>query len=194
MGIELTFRPILMEFSGDERDKWTVGDRSDCIDRYCAGISGGQGIGGFGEFIVGKHWQQRGYRWVHHDYDIFGDNMDGKYPESQKILEDALGDRLAKFKVLCNTLGPFRENGHAPVAQPDLLIYKPETMEIRFAECKRHGTPDRVNSRQALGLFLIASMLRLPVDVFVVAEAGICSKPLEPVTFVYDEGGVKPSG
>lgn len=193
MGVVLAFEPRLVEFSIEERDAWVAGNRSGCRDRYCAGISGGQGLGGFGEYVVGKYWQEQGYEWVHHDFDIIGANKDGKY-ESQRALEDALGDRLREFKATCQSLWPFAEEHHGPVEQPDLMIYKPGTSEIRFAECKRHGTPDQVNPRQALGLYLIASQLRVPVDVFVMAEEGTCVEPLKPVTFVYDEHGVRVAG
>jgi len=194
MGVLLTLEPKLVEFSIEERDAWRAGERSDCIDPYCAGTAGGRGsTTGFGEYMVGKYWQRQGYRWVHHDFDIFGGNIDHKYP-SQAILENALAGRLAQFKTLVNSLRPFQEGGHAPVEQADLLIYKPGTTEIRFAECKRADTHDKVNGRQALGLFLIASQLQVPVDVFLVAEKGTRTEPLEPIRFVYGEHGVRIAG
>ena len=189
MALSLVFEPKLVEFSPEDRDAWVAGERSGCRDRYCAGISGGQGIGGFGEYTVGRYWQDQGYEWVHHDFDIIGANK--RVYESQGALEDALGsDRLREFKAICQSLWPFAEEHHGPVEQPDLMIYK-GTSEIRFAECKRYGTPDQVNPRQALGLFLISSLLKVPVDVFIVAEKGTCSEPLKPITFVYDEHGVR---
>lgn len=194
MAVILTFEPRLVEFTVEQRDAWRRGDRSECIDPYCAGIGGGEGTGGFGEYLVGKFWQDLGYRWVHHDFDIFGGNVDGKYEESQAILENALGDRLAQFKTLVDSLRPFQASGHAPVEQPDLLIYKPGTAEIRFAECKRTDTRDKVNSRQALGLYLITSQLRVPVDVFILAEQGTRVEPLTPITFTYDDAGVSVAG
>jgi hypothetical protein len=193
MGVLLRFEPKLVEFTARERDAWVAGDRSDCHD-YCAGISGGVGIGGFGEYVVGKHWERQGYKWIHHDFDIFGGNVDHKYP-SQEILEEAIGrDRLAAFKALCKGLHAFREQGHAALVQADLMIYSPDMKEVRFAECKRYGTSDRVSPQQALGLFLIASQLRVPAEIFVVAEEGMCMKSLQPVAFDYSPDGVKASG
>ena len=190
MGVSLVFQPRLVEFTPEERDAWVSGDRGDCDD-YCAGISGGVGIGGFGEYITGKHWETREYRWVHHDFDIFGYNIDGKYP-SQTILETALGaERLAAFKRLCKGLEPFKESGHDALVQPDLLIYNADMTDIRFAECKRHGTSDLVSPQQALGLYLIESQLGLPAEVCVVAERGTCVEPSPPLTFTYERGRVR---
>ncbi len=193
MAISLTFQPQLVEFAPEERDAWIAGERSACSDPYCGRISEGYGIGWFGEYVVGRYWEDQGYRWVHHDFDIIGANKDGKYL-SQSVLEGAFGDRLVAFKALCKALAPFAEERHGALEQPDLMIYRPDGSEIRFAECKRHGTPDKVNPRQALGLFLIASMLRVPVDVFVVAECGVCREPLSPMTFVLCEDGATPTG
>jgi hypothetical protein len=44
--------------------------------------------------------------------------------------------------------------------------------EVRFAECKRPANHDRLRLQQGIGLFLLGAVLRCPVDVFVVAEAG----------------------
>lgn len=185
MGLHVTFQPILVEFSAKQREAWLKGKRSDCIDDYCKRLPGTKG---FGEYIVGKYWEQRGYRWIHHDFNVLGGNKPGKWEESENVLRRGLGpDRLDAARQLYKTLTPLREERHNPVEEPDLLIYRPGTGEIRFAECKRLDTSDSINTRQALGLYLIGSVLRLPVDIFVVAEQGTCSAP-DPIVFVYPDG------
>ena len=97
---------------------------------------------------------------------------------SEAILQQHLGEeRLSATRALFRTLHPFREPGHDPVETPDLLIYKPDASEIRFAECKRTDTADKLNRRQALGLALIAAALRCPVDLFAVAPVGVALSP-----------------
>lgn len=136
---------------------------------------------------MAPRWEERGYDWIHHDYDVFGGNKDGKYETSQLILEDAFGaERLATLKTLGKTLEPFRDKGHASVEAPDLMIFRPGTSEIRFAEAKRNDTRDTINGRQALGLYLLGAVLGCPVDVFVIAQQG--SNPsLAPIVFAYGE-------
>jgi len=194
MPIAITIQPVLLEFTPQQRDAWVAGDRSDCLSRYCAGISGGEGVGGFGEYIAGRYWQDQGYIWEHHDFDIIGANKDGMY-ESQSMLETSLGAKcLADFKASCQSLWPFAEEHHGPLEQPDLMICKPDGSGLRFAECKRFGSRDRVNPRQAMGLFLIASQLHVPVDVYIVAEQGKCFEPLEAMVFEFDELGSRLAG
>lgn len=184
MGFTLTFQPILLEFAPEQREQWLRGERSDCIDDYCLKLPGTKG---FGEYLVGRYWQDRGYRWVHHDYNVLGGNKPGKYP-SESILRDALGsERLDAARELYGALYPLREAGRNPAEEPDLLIYKPGTHEIRFAECKRMDSHDNLNSRQALGLYLLGAVLRVPVDVFAIAEASTCASP-DPIVFTYPDG------
>ncbi|MDO8963939.1 MAG: hypothetical protein Q7W30_05525 [Coriobacteriia bacterium] len=185
MGFHMTLEPILVEFTLDEREAWFSGERSDCICEYCRRLPGTKG---FGEYVVGKYWEQRGYRWIHHDFNVLGGNRPGRWEESEAVVLNALGpDRLAAARTLYKALMPFREEHHNPAEEPDLLIYKPGTTEIRFAECKRADTRDTINTRQALGIYLLGALLRLPVDVFLVAEKGTCSSP-DPIVFAYPEG------
>jgi hypothetical protein len=184
MSFQVTFDPILIEFSLEQREAWYAGERSDCIGEYCRNLPGTMG---FGEYLAGKYWEQRGYRWVHHDYNVFGGNKPGKYPESEAILENAVGvERLAACRKVYRTLYPLREEHHVPFEEPDLLIYKPGTKEIRFAECKRADTRDSINRRQLVGLFLLGAVLQCPVDVFLIAEQGTVPVPT-PITFTYGD-------
>lgn len=182
MGFKVTFEPVLLEFAPEQREAWNAGERSDCPEGYCKGLPGTLG---FGEYLAGKYWEQRGYRWIHHDFNVFGANRAGKYPESEAILKTALGeDALEAARHLYKTLFPLREPGHVPFEEPDLLIFKPDGSEVRFAECKRMDTQDTINSRQVLGLFFLGAVLGCPVDVFAIAETGTCDSPAS-ITFEF---------
>ncbi len=186
MAFDLTFQPILIEFTLEEREAWRAGERSACNDRYAGGL---RGTMGFGEFLTGRYWERLGYKWIHHDYNVFGGNKPGKYPESEAILREALGsERLDACRDVFKALTPFREAKHYVFEEPDLLVYKPGTKEIRFAESKRQDTHDKINRRQALGLYHLGSLLACPVDVFFVAEKGTCTTPAA-ITFRYPEAG-----
>jgi hypothetical protein len=97
-------------------------------------------------------------------------------------------DELAKVRTLHKALWPLREPHHVPFEEPDLLIYKRKrgATEIRFAECKRTDSRDKINPRQVLGLYLLGAVLRRPVDVFVIAEEGKVLS-LEPIRFRYPD-------
>jgi hypothetical protein len=94
------------------------GNRDDCPEGYCKGLPNSYG---FGEFIVGQFFASQGYKWIHHDYNVFGRNKPGKYPESEKILYNYLEkerfERLRMFYLTFKTL-----------EEPDLLIYKEEDL------------------------------------------------------------------
>jgi hypothetical protein len=182
MGFAVTFDPILIQFTAQQREAWRTGERSDCIDSYCRCLPG---TSGFGEYLVGKYWEQRGYRWIHHDYNVFGGNKPGKYAVAEAVLTSALGaGRLMAARQVYQALYPLRDAGHVPFEEPDLLVCKPDGSEIRFAESKRVDTHDKVNPRQVLGLFLLGAVLGCPVDVFTVAEAGTLTS-CGPVTLDY---------
>ena len=60
------------------------------------------------------------------------------------------------------------------------MLFKENSWEVRFVECKRSDTRDTINPRQALGLAFIAGTLRCEVDLYLVAPAGI-SPSLAPL-------------
>lgn len=64
-------------------------------------------------------------------------------------------------------MGNLREEGRAAIEAPDLLVYRDDPPEIRFAECKRADTGDKLNRRQLIGFMLIGAALRCPIDIFV---------------------------
>jgi hypothetical protein len=151
-----------LRYKDDELQKWKNGYREECPEGYCKGLPNSNG---FGEFMVGKHFQEMAYLWIHHDYDIFGYNLPEKYPLANEILIRGLGEkRYQKIKLLYQTF--------KPLEQPDLLIYKPDYSEIRFAECKRIDTGDKIREPQVKGLALISLLLDCEVEVFeVIAES-----------------------
>lgn len=184
MTIRIGIEPEVLFYEPSLLERWRQGDRSYCSDAVCRKLSGSSG---FGEYVVGSHFESQGYKWIHHDFDIFGTNRPGKYPVSEAVLLQHLGEeRLSATRALFRTLHPFREPEHDPIETPDLLIFRPDASEIRFAECKRTDTADKLNRRQALGLALIAAALRCPVDLFWVAPVGVAlsQQPIE-VEFPY---------
>ena len=84
MSFQVVFKPEVLYFEAEQLEQWKAGNRAECIDRYCREL---EGSAGFGEFLVGRHFESLGYRWVHHDFDIFGTNAPRKYPESEEILK-----------------------------------------------------------------------------------------------------------
>jgi hypothetical protein len=179
MPLSLVIEPKVLFYEPTLLERWRSGDREDCTDEYCRR---GSGSTGFGEYVVGRHFEDRGWGWIHHDFDIFGTNRTGKYPRSEEILRRCLGDeRLAAARSIVPALRPLRGAGHAaPVETPDLLLFKEDPREVRFIECKRTDTRDRINPRQAMGLALIAGVLRCEVDLYVVAPVGT-SPQMAPV-------------
>ena len=170
MPVTVALEPQVLFFDPGLLERWRAGDRDYCSDAVCRKLGG---TNGFGEYLVGAHFESQGYKWVHHDFDIFGTNRPGKYPQSEAVLLKCFGEAgLRAARSLYGALEPFREAGHVPIETLDLLIFKPDLSEIRFAECKRTDTGDRLNRRQVIGLSLIGAGLRCPVDLFFVAPRG----------------------
>jgi len=171
MTFRISFDVDILEYDRNELQNWNAGQRDDCSDTFCRHLSG---TAGFGEYIVGRHFETKGYEWIHHDFDLFGTNVEGKYPKSDSILMEYFGEqKLHSMRNLHKTFFPFREHRRHPLETPDLLIFKRSAQaisEVRFAESKRLDTRDKLNNRQALGLFLIEAVLKCPVQLFVIRE------------------------
>jgi hypothetical protein len=169
MAFRIVIEPVVLEYDPDQEERWCAGHREDCYDEYCRSLKGSRG---FGEYLVGRHFEAMGYRWIHHDFDVFGTNKPAKYA-SEAILLAGLGDkRLSAIREVGRQLRLCAEEGRGSVETPDLLIYKPGASEIRFAECKRIDTRDKLNGRQVFGLVLIGAALHCPVDLFVLKKRG----------------------
>lgn len=160
MSINVSIQPKTVTFSMEQYERWTRGERADCPDSYCRKL---RGTSGFGEFIVGQYFASRGYSWIHHDFDVFGANKPGKYPNADEVIRKCLG--AEKFQI-SRTL----HKGFGGIEAPDLLVYKPDYSQIRFAEAKRVDTRDRLRANQVRGLVLISLFLGCPIDVFDVLE------------------------
>jgi hypothetical protein len=128
---------------------------------------------GFGETIVGEHFEELGYRWIYHDFNVFGGNRPGKYPLAEEILFKYLGpERFEAARKISEVLSPFADPHKHVSEEPDLLVYKPDLSEIRFVESKRLDTKDKLNKKQVRGLMLLSAFLGFHVDVFIVAPKG----------------------
>lgn len=173
---------IVLEYDAEEKQRWRNGDRTGCSDAYCLRLTGSKG---FGEHLVGCHFAALGFEWIHHDFDLFGTNRSRKYPISEGILRNYFGDeKLKAIRNIAKTLYPLHEPHRVAVEAPDLLIYNRDGSEVRFAECKRQDTGDKLNRRQLLGFMLIGAVLRCPIDLFVLCEKGK-SGSLTGLEFVY---------
>lgn len=170
MGIKAVIPQKVITYTSDQFDRWLRGEREDCTDPYCQRLPGSYG---FGEFIVGQHFEKQGYRWIHHDYNIFGGNRLGKYPKADDVLSMYFGqDKFMMLRTIYKRFVGFQE--------PDLMIYRPDYTELRFAECKRHDTNDQLNIKQVRGLAIIAALLECEVDVFFITkEEGMKPGPIE---------------
>jgi hypothetical protein len=149
------------------------GERADCQDSYCRKLPGTKG---FGEFVVGRYFESLGYRWIHHDYNVFGGNRLGKYPAAEEVLRKYFGDE--RYEQGRQFFSPYIH-----VQEPDLLIYRPDFSEVRFAEVKRMDTNDRLNEAQIRGLALLKLLYDCEAEIFYVAEEG---KDVPDRSFVWE--------
>jgi hypothetical protein len=161
----ITIPTKVITFEPHQKQRWIIGDHSDCIDPYCRSYEGSRG---FGEYLVGKHFESQGYLWIHHDFNLFGGNKLGKYPRAEEVLHAHLGkERYEHGRVFAKAYAPY-----VKVEEPDLLIYKPDYSEVRFAEVKRHDTRDKLREQQVVGLALLSLLFGCPVEVFEVCKKG----------------------
>ena len=110
MSVRVALEPQVLYFDPTLLERWRGGDRAYCSDSVCRRVSG---TSGFGEYLVGAHFERLGYKWVHHDFDIFGTNRPGKYPNSEAVLMKHFGEaRLNAARSLHRGLYPFREARH----------------------------------------------------------------------------------
>jgi hypothetical protein len=170
VALDVVIHPQLLFYEPEELQRWKSGDRGDCRDPILASLSG---TAGFGEHVVARHYEALGYHSIHHDFDVFGSNRPGKYPRSEKILADFFTpDARRALRTIYPAIKPFRQRRHVPIEQPDLLVFRPDGSDLRFAEGKRVDTRDKLNPRQFIGLAFIAAILSCPVEVFIVARTG----------------------
>ncbi|MEW5784408.1 MAG: hypothetical protein AB1767_04895 [Bacillota bacterium] len=139
----------VLTFTNEQYKKWVNGERENCLDPYCLKLPGSYG---FGEAIVGEHYSSLGYRWIHHDFNVFGGNKIGKYPLAEEILIKCFGKE--KFDWARSLYRSIKD-----IEEPDLLIYKPDFTEIRFAESKRVDTRDKFWEIQIRGLVVLLVLL-----------------------------------
>ncbi|WNR46824.1 hypothetical protein [Paenibacillus roseipurpureus] len=158
MGIKITIPTRLLTFKASERDDWRNGLRENCTDEYLRTLSGTKG---FGEYIVGKHYEDRGYKYLHR-FGIFGGNKIGTFPDGDLVIKNRFGE---DFFVKSRTLYP-SFNEKVRLELPDLLIYKPDFSEIKFVEVKRQDTNDKLNTAQVRTLALLNLLLECDVEIF----------------------------
>ncbi|BBH24736.1 hypothetical protein Back11_60810 [Paenibacillus baekrokdamisoli] len=163
--LEIIIPSRILTYNKEQLDRWVIGSREDCIDSYCKKLKGSKG---FGEYIAGKFYESLGYQWIHHDYNLFGGNKLGKYPEAETILRKHFGD--ARYESGRGYYSAFSQ--FVKVEEPDLLIYKPDCSEILFVECKRHDTNDKLRESQIRGLALLKLLFHCAVEVVEIIEEG----------------------
>lgn len=165
MSIKISIPIKMLTYSQEQYLKWKNGERENCIDSYCKKLPGTKG---FGENIVGQYFEKQGYKWIHHDYNVFGGNKLGKYPKAEEIIIGCLGKE--KFESARAIYDGVKRKGFKNFEEPDLLIYKPDFSEIRFAESKRLDTRDKLRENQVRGLVLLSVLLGCTVEVFEIVE------------------------
>lgn len=162
MGIFVTIPLHTLTYTDKQFADWKEGRRENCPDRYCKGLPGTYG---FGENMVGNYFESLGYKWIHHDFNVSGANRLGKFAEAENVLKKYLGEEKFEF---CRTIYKNIKN----IEEPDLLIYKPDYSEIRFAESKRADTKDKLRESQIRCLALYSLILDCKVDVFEIVKEG----------------------
>ncbi|MEH7747573.1 hypothetical protein V7659_21520 [Neobacillus drentensis] len=155
----------ILTYKRNELISWIDGNREECKDSYCSKLPGSRG---FGEYIAGRYYETLGYEWIHHNYNLFGGNKLGKYPKAESIFRKHFGDeRYEKGRGFYPAFSPF-----IGIEEPDLLVYKPDSSEILFAECKRQDTKDKLRNQQVKGLALLKLLYECPVEVVEIVEEG----------------------
>ncbi|OME19944.1 hypothetical protein BSK57_23535 [Paenibacillus odorifer] len=150
-------------FNKEQLHNWINGDREYCIDSYCKKLPGSSG---FGEYIAGQLYESLNYQWIHHDFNLLGGNKLGKYPLAEAVLRSHFGD--ARFESGRGYYPSFSQ--FVKAEEPDLLIYKPDFSEIRFAECKRLDTHDKLRESQIRGLALLKLLFNCTVEVIEIVD------------------------
>lgn len=160
MSIKIHIQPKIIYYSENEYTEWINGKRENCSDKYLKNLKGSYG---FGEIIVGRHFEKLGYKYIHHDFNIFGGNKLGKYPFAEEVIYHCIG--IEKYNNIRTLYKVYRN-----IEEPDLMIYKPDFSELRFAESKRSDTRDKLREKQVRGLALLSLLLGCNVDVFEVVK------------------------
>jgi len=174
MSIQIAIPMHTLTYTEEQFIDWKEGRRDHCPDRYSKGLPGTYG---FGENIVGSYFESQGYKWIHHDYNVAGGNKRGKYPDAETVLLKCLGPE--KFEFARNIYKHIKN-----IEEPDLLIYKPDYSEIRFAESKRVDTHDKLRENQVRCLALFTLLLDCKVDVFEIVKEGKQHEP-KPITWEF---------
>ncbi|EGW36653.1 hypothetical protein [Desulfosporosinus sp. OT] len=174
MSIQISFPLYVLTYTKEEFNKWVNGEREQCLDPYCLKLPNSYG---FGEFIVGQHFSSLGYKWIHHDFNVFGGNRPEKYPLAEEILIGNFGKE--KYESARTLYRAFKN-----IEEPDLLIYRPDYSEIRFAESKRLDSHDKLRENQVRGLILLSALLGCKADVFEIVEEGKDFTP-EPIIWEF---------
>lgn len=163
MDTKISLPVKVLYYTDVQYTQWKDGDRDGCPDPYCRKLPGTYG---FGENLVGHHFHTLGYNWIHHDYNVFGGNKTGKYPKGEDVLIKCWGEeKVNAVRSLYSAFGNIEE--------PDLLIYRPDYSEIRFAEAKRIDTKDKLRDQQVRGLALLSLLFGCRVDIFEVTPIGV---------------------
>ncbi len=159
--------------------RWKSGNRDDCIDAYCKKL---QGSRGFAEYIAGSFYETLGYSWIHHDFNLLGGNKLGKYPETEAVLRKHFGD--SRYESGREYYPAFSR--YVKVEEPDLLIYKPDYSEIRFVECKRNDTNDKLRESQIRGLAILKLLFQCTIEVVeIIEESKNQSREEQPIVWKF---------
>ena len=112
----------------------------------------------------------KGYKYIHHDFNVFGGNKPGKWSKAEDVLMNYLGKE--KFD-LCRTIYGKVEK----IQEPNLLVYKEDGSDLFFVECKKVDSRDFLNVAQIRGLQLLSLLLNVKVFVCELVE----EKKAQPV-------------
>lgn len=163
MSIQIVIPTKVLYFNQDQFEDWVSGKRDSCLDPYCRRLPNSYG---FGEWLVGREFESMGYKWIHHDFTVFGGNKLGKYPLADNIMQKFLGE-----KKFLDTRNIYKVTKN--FEEPDLLIYKPDFSVVRFAESKRFATRDKLRQNQVRGLAMLKLILGCEVEVYEIVKEGI---------------------
>ena len=122
------------------------------------------------EMAMADHYEAAGFSAIHHDFYLFHEAKNTKYPENEALLKRVIGeDKLRRLREISKTLYPHDVGAGLRPEQPDLFVYS-GSGDYYFCEVKRMKTGDILRSPQMIGISLIYSFHGVNTELAVVVD------------------------
>ena len=122
------------------------------------------------EYAMADYYSAQGYSAIHHDFYLFHESANTKYPENEATLRETIGiERLSSLRKIAKALYPVNAGPGQRPEQPDLFVCKPGGSYF-FCEVKRKKTGDYLRAPQMIGISLIHSFLNVRTELATVID------------------------